>query len=224
MNDKERIEFMIKSVTRTDSYLNYANTKSTILLTLASATLGTVAVNITKMLPSEVNQLSTSSAVAFYVFISFFTIFIMASIYQSIQAINPYLKKSEVENLFSFVDITGHNNTPLEYSKKIKEKSNYAMSNELASLNYNLAKGLLSKYSRQKRAINYFMSSLAFAMMSIITPNTITIMGDNGWGLLKNPVAATISTIMATCIVVTSFFTLGLILNYLIKVCAHGNN
>jgi hypothetical protein len=51
--DKDKIELIIKSLTRTDSYLNYANTKSTILLTLASAILTIVGVNLSKVLPEK---------------------------------------------------------------------------------------------------------------------------------------------------------------------------
>lgn len=51
--DKDQVEFVVKSVIRTDGYLNYANTKSTILLTLSSATLATLAVNAGKLVPDK---------------------------------------------------------------------------------------------------------------------------------------------------------------------------
>lgn len=45
----KKIELMIKVIIRTDTYLNYANTKSTILLSLASAIIAAIAVNFDKI-------------------------------------------------------------------------------------------------------------------------------------------------------------------------------
>lgn len=46
----KKIELMIKVIIRTDTYLNYANTKSTILLSLASAIIAAIAVTLIKLL------------------------------------------------------------------------------------------------------------------------------------------------------------------------------
>lgn len=183
MNDKERLEFVIKSVTRTDSYLNYANTKSTILLTLSSATLGTAAVNLTKLLPTTVEKLATIQSLFFYLFSIIFFVLIALSIYESIQAINPYLRKSDQENIFSFVDITEYNNSHDEYLNKIASKDESIMFKELSSLNYNLAKGLLLKYKRQKKSIYYFLGAIVSASFSVGIPNIIAIKNQSESGI-----------------------------------------
>lgn len=150
--DKDKVEFLIKSIIRTDGYLNYANTKSTILLTLSSATLATLAVNVEKLIPKDMPAISN------ILFISIITIsflFILISMYFSIQSINPYLKASDKENIISFVDITTYNNT-VEYVNKIHSKTNSDLCDELASLNFNLSIGLINKYKKQKKSI-YFL-------------------------------------------------------------------
>lgn len=168
--DKDQVEFVVKSVIRTDGYLNYANTKSTILLTLSSATLATLAVNAGKLVPDKMNDISN---ILFISLISISFLLILVSMYFSIQSINPYLKASEIENTMSFVDITAYNKNAKEYSQKIASKTNEELCIELASLNFNLSNGLIGKYQKQKKSIKYFMASIISATFSIVIPNLI---------------------------------------------------
>ncbi|HBG9400707.1 hypothetical protein MXT04_25085 [Escherichia coli] len=168
--DKDQVEFVVKSVIRTDGYLNYANTKSTILLTLSSATLATLAVNAGKLVPDKMNDISN---ILFISLISISFLLILVSMYFSIQSINPYLKASEIENTMSFVDITAYNKNAKEYSQKIASKTNEELCIELASLNFNLSNGLIGKYQKQKKSIKYFMASIISATFSIAMPNLI---------------------------------------------------
>lgn len=168
--DKDQVEFVVKSVIRTDGYLNYANTKSTILLTLSSATLATLAVNAGKLVPDKMNDISN---ILFISLISISFLLILVSMYFSIQSINPYLKASEIENTMSFVDITTYNKNAKEYSQKITSKTNEELCIELASLNFNLSNGLIGKYQKQKKSIKYFMASIISATLSIAIPNLI---------------------------------------------------
>ncbi|HCM5577242.1 TPA: hypothetical protein N3N99_005500 [Klebsiella pneumoniae] len=168
--DKDQVEFVVKSVIRTDGYLNYANTKSTILLTLSSATLATLAVNAGKLVPDKMNDISN---ILFISLISISFLLILVSMYFSIQSINPYLKASEIENTMSFVDITAYNKNAKEYSQKIASKTNEELCIELASLNFNLSNGLIGKYQKQKKSIKYFMASIISATFSIVMPNLI---------------------------------------------------
>lgn len=168
--DKDQVEFVVKSVIRTDGYLNYANTKSTILLTLSSATLATLAVNAGKLVPDKMNDISN---ILFISLISISFLLILVSMYFSIQSINPYLKASEIENTMSFVDITAYNKNAKEYLQKIASKTNEELCIELASLNFNLSNGLIGKYQKQKKSIKYFMASIISATFSIVMPNLI---------------------------------------------------
>ena len=168
--DKERVDIIIKSITRTDSYLNYANTKSTIILTLSSASLATISVNITKALPQDLNSLPAISLALFYIFSFLGFIFFILSMYNSLQSINPFLKPSDKENIFSFVDILHYNNTASNYSSKMKNVENDKIIHELSELNYNLSFGLIGKYKKQKTSIHLLTVGFVCFLASIITP------------------------------------------------------
>ncbi|MLE76007.1 hypothetical protein D9S61_23080, partial [Escherichia coli] len=113
--DKDKIELIIKSLTRTDSYLNYANTKSTILLTLASAILTIVGVNLSKVLPEKLYELSYLSLFFFVLFLVVGVLLNVASIIKSLGSIAPFIKASEKENNFSFVDIVHYYKDGIDY-------------------------------------------------------------------------------------------------------------
>lgn len=168
--DKERVDIIIKSITRTDSYLNYANTKSTIILTLSSASLATISVNITKALPQDLNLLPVVSLSLFYIFSLIGFIFFIFSMYNSLQSINPFLKPSDKENIFSFVDILHYNSTSSNYSSKMMDIENDKIICELSELNYNLSFGLIEKYKKQKKSIQLITIGFVFFLMSIISP------------------------------------------------------
>lgn len=171
--DKEKTEIIIKSITRTDSYLNYANTKSTILLTLSSAILATAGVNVPKMLPVGVECSGSLSFVVFFVFLVTGISLNIIAVMKSLKAISPYLKESAKENVFSFVDMVHYNDNEIEYSKKISEIDNEQLSQQLSSLSYNLSVGLIGKYKSQKTAIRYLHLSILSFIISIFIPWTI---------------------------------------------------
>lgn len=169
--DKDRVEFVVKSVIRTDGYLNYANTKSTILLTLSSATLATLTVNAGKLVP---NPMPGISNFIFLFLISISFLFILISMYFSIHSINPYLKASDKENTMSFVDIITYNKNADEYAKKISSKTNIELCDDLAALNFNLSVGLIGKYKKQKWSIYFFIASIISAVTSIAIPKYLS--------------------------------------------------
>lgn len=168
--DKDRVELLIKSVIRTDGYLNYANTKSTILLTLASGVLATASLNLSKLLPLSLDKLSTSSFVSFSFFLVIGVLINILSVVRTLKAISPYLKNSDKENIFSFVDIVHYNSSSDTYSEKIKKLDYSHLGEQLTSLNYNLSVGLLDKYKNQRRAIILLKISMASFFLSIVVP------------------------------------------------------
>lgn len=173
---KEQLEFMVKSVVRTDTYLNYANTKSTILLSLSSATLATLAVNTSKFMPEIMTKMSWYIFSAL-VLISF--LLMLTSMFLSIRSIRPYLNASEKENIMSFVDIIEHNKKPVDYVNKIITKDNLTLRKEIAYLNFNLANGLIGKYKKQRRAIDLFIASIITFLVAFIIIYAISAFNKN---------------------------------------------
>lgn len=168
--DKDKIELVIKSLTRTDSYLNYANTKSTILLTLASAILTIIGVNLSKVLPDNMHDLSYLSLFFFMLFLVTGILLNVASIIKSLGAMAPFIKESEKENIFSFVDIVHYYKNGFDYFNKLSETKYLDLGQQLAILNYTLSNGLINKYKGQKKSIIYLKLSLLSFFISISIP------------------------------------------------------
>lgn len=146
----KKIELMIKVIIRTDTYLNYANTKSTILLSLASAIIAAIAVNFDKITSFVV----ISSDKCFLSFLLGLTLcFLIVSVFFSLKGITPFIKASESINTFSFVDIVKGYDSMADYKKEFCTVSDSSFLNQLISLNHNLSKALLSKYENQIIAI-----------------------------------------------------------------------
>ncbi|MCX2201526.1 hypothetical protein LDO48_16655 [Pantoea agglomerans] len=150
--DKDKIELIIKSLTRTDSYLNYANTKSTILLTLSSAILTIVGVNLSKVLPCGIERYSNFSWFLFILFLILGVLLNIFSIIKSLGSMAPFIKKSSRENIFSFVDITHYYKNGDDYFNKIANENYLDLGRQLSVLNYTLSEGLIKKYKGQKRS------------------------------------------------------------------------
>lgn len=164
---EDKLDFMIKTITRTDSYMNYANTKSTILLTLATVFLGVITVNLKNII--DFKELMSNQGV-FYIVVFFIVIFevsTLISMFLSISAINPYIVKSDKENVYSFVDIVKSFNNESDYEYKLKNKSKDVIIDELISLNYNLSKSIISKYESQKKAIFYILIGVSSLVVSL---------------------------------------------------------
>lgn len=179
--DKDKIDLIIKSLTRTDSYLNYANTKSTILLTLASAILTIVGVNLSKVLPEKLYESSYLSLFFFMLFLVVGVLLNVASIIKSLGSIAPFIKASEKENNFSFVDIVHYYKDGIDYFNKLSETKYLDLGQQLAILNYTLSNGLIKKYNGQKRSILYLKLSLISFFISISIPWI-----ELSFGLFKN--------------------------------------
>ena len=163
-NITKKIELMIKVITRTDTYLNSANTKSTILLSLASALIVALIVNF-KYVTALVNEGSDRSFVSFLLLLVI--ILLIASIVFSLRGISPYLMPSVQKNTFSFVDIIKGYESLAHYKKSFTTTSERDFLNQLISLNYNLSKALIGKYERQIWAITFIEAAAYVSGFSI---------------------------------------------------------
>ncbi|HAV1971905.1 TPA: hypothetical protein JG946_002236 [Enterobacter hormaechei subsp. steigerwaltii] len=167
----KKIEMMIKVIIRTDSYLNSANTKSTILLSLASALIVALSVNYTKILELVKIEDDKTFLSALFVIILFLLI---SSVLYSLRGITPYINPSERSNTFSFVDIAKGYEDLEEYKKHFRKDNDLDFLNQLIALNHNLSKALVSKYEKQITAITFIEAAayvLCFSIYMMILSN-----------------------------------------------------
>ena len=155
----KKIDLLHNAITRTDSYLNSANTKSTIMLTFSMA-LGTAicinSISILRLGPG------------YHVAIAIAIMLLLNSSIHSLLSIRPFLTPSEKSNMLSFVDITSVYKTPNEYENKINTINKSDMICEMSSLNYALSKGLMKKYKSQKYAVDSIISSLILMAITLL--------------------------------------------------------
>lgn len=167
----KKIELMIKVIIRTDSYLNSANTKSTILLSLASALIVALSINYTKILELVSVEGDKFYLSALFVIIIFLLI---ASVIYSLDGVTPYIKPSARSNTFSFVDIAVNYESLDEYKKHFRTDSDLDFLNQLIALNHNISKALVSKYEKQVTAITFIKAAvyvLCFSIYMIVLSN-----------------------------------------------------
>lgn len=153
----QKIELMIKIILRTDGYINSANTKSTILLSLSSALLAAILLNYDKFL----NKLTNAGDKYVLSVIALASIvLILMAIFHCLKGVIPFLNHSNKKNIFSFVDTLYYYKNVSEYINAINEKKPAEMVSSLASLNFNLSKALIDKYENQKKSIECIILSL----------------------------------------------------------------
>lgn len=167
----KKIDLMIKVINRTDSYLNSANTKSTILLSLASALIVALSVNFDKI----ISLVDVSADKAFLSFLVGAILFLLiASVLFSLKGITPFIKASAKSNTFSFVDISLNYSELEDYRKEFSTVDSLALLNQLIALNHNLSKALVAKYEKQITAITFLESAayvLGFSIYIIMLSN-----------------------------------------------------
>ncbi|EHD7823249.1 hypothetical protein JQA92_004144, partial [Escherichia coli] len=95
----KKIELVLKTIARTDSYLNSANTKSTILLSLASAVIVAIIANFDKVICLvDVDSDRLFLSLLLIVIVGLLVI----SLLFSLKGVTPNISKSDKENTFSF--------------------------------------------------------------------------------------------------------------------------
>ncbi|UUE09618.1 hypothetical protein NMX13_18560 [Dickeya zeae] len=165
LNQEQVIDFLIKSIIRTDGYLNYSNTKSTVILTLSAAFLTLLASNFKCL--SEI----FSEPCAFIIFkASALVIFIclIVSIYLSITAITPSVGKSKGLNTFSFVDIYSNYDVTSYELACLREMEKINIIKDLSRLHYNLAELILMKYQTQKKSMNCIKIAILASLLILV--------------------------------------------------------
>lgn len=168
LTKNELLDLLQKTIVRTDGFHNYANTKSTIILTLISAIIATICANINKV----INYLECSdieSIVIVFKCMVFINItLLITSLMIVITTVIPYVEKSKNKNIYSFIDIQKYYNSELDFISAIHNECELDVINSLASLQYNLSIGLMNKYKKHKIAIKILKYSIYLIYIEII--------------------------------------------------------
>lgn len=160
----KKIELVLKTIARTDSYLNSANTKSTILLSLASAVIVAIIANFDKVICLvDVDSDRIFLSLLLIVIVGLLVI----SLLFSLKGVTPNISKSDKENTFSFVDISSYYSSLDCYSSSFKSVSDLELLEQLIALNYTLSRALTSKYEMQIIAID-FMKMAVYVLCFLI--------------------------------------------------------
>lgn len=162
---EKKVELMVKVITRTDTYLNSANTKSTILLSLASALIVGLVINYEKII-GLVTVSGDKSVLSFFIGLVVFLLLI--SVFYSLKSVTPFIGKSSIKNTFSFVDISEGFDDLNSYNNEFKTSRSRDFLDELISLNYNLSKNLVKKYRSQKIAIECIQLSVIIFLVCVL--------------------------------------------------------
>ncbi|MGL5600081.1 MAG: hypothetical protein ACRDD5_04185 [Silvania sp.] len=165
LNQDQIIEYLIKSIIRTDGYLNYSNTKSTVILTLSAAFLTLIASNF-KNLSAEFPEPCAFLILKATVLLIF--ICLITSIYLSITAITPFTGKSKGCNTFSFVDVYSNYDVTSYELSCLREMEKENIIKDLSRLHYNLAESILIKYQAQKKSMRCIKIALLTSLLILV--------------------------------------------------------
>ena len=159
--DKFDIDLVQKMITRTDGFHNYANTKSTIIITFITAILAAIGTN-------------AGSAVAY---LEVKGCHDLAIIFKSLsgyffvgKTVIPYIKTTSKRNFYSFIDTVKQFDSEKEFEEVIKTMPVNEITSTMISLQYTLSQGLVEKYRLHRLAIFLIL----FAAIPLII-NTLII-------------------------------------------------
>ncbi len=173
MNEEEqklnfKIDSLQKIITRTDGFHNYANTKSTILITFITAYTVAILTNY-KYVIDILNSSHPTCLVVFFKFgIMLALLMLICAFYFVGKTVIPYLQPSRKSNFYSFLDTVHFYNSEQEYFSEVVKAPKEDILNSMASLQYNLSKGLIEKYSNHKKSIICILTSILLLTVSSI--------------------------------------------------------
>lgn len=159
-----------KMITRTDGFHNYANTKSTIIITFITAILAAIGGNA----GSALTYLDTKGCHElgfFFKLLTFISIVLLMAAYFYVgRTVIPFTNPSNKRNFYSFIDTVKQYDSEAEFENEMKTMSIDQINSSMISLQYNLSTGLMKKYDRHKASIYCIL----FAAIPLII-NTLII-------------------------------------------------
>ncbi len=168
LTNKERLDLLQKMIVRTDGFHNYANTKSTIILTFIAALIAAICTNINKPINYLVESDILHIVVVFKVILFLLIALLISSLFITLETIIPFIKKSNKKNIFSFIDIIQYYKTENDFNHDISNIEYDSLVTSLSSLQYNLSIGLSIKYKKHKMAIDLIKWSMVLIIVEII--------------------------------------------------------
>lgn len=153
-------ELLHKMITRTDSYLNYANTKSTIIITFITAMIAAIGAHTGDALHYLNDKHFPALVILFKVLIVIAVVLLLAGFYHAGKSVMPYTRPSVKKNFFSFIDTIHHYSSEDVYTQDVKSMKKDDVASSLISLQYNLSVGLVKKYEMHRKAIHFILYSL----------------------------------------------------------------
>jgi hypothetical protein len=173
MNDEKeqtfQIDLMQKIITRTDGFHNYANTKSTIIITFITAIIAAVCANAPSAIKFLIDSNHADLAVGFKVLTFLIITALLIAFFFVGKTVMPYVKKSKNCNIYSFIDIVGYFNSEGEYRERFYTTSKEELLNSMSSLQFNLAQGLVAKYYNHRIAIFFIAGAVFFIFLALLT-------------------------------------------------------
>lgn len=148
----DRLDLMSKVITRTDGFHNYANTKSTVILTFITAVLAIFIANLNK--PYEILSNSSLPHVKFVftLLISIEFLLLFSALIFISKTLIPNTDKSKTKNIYSFIDIY-HNFKIEDYRTEVATIEKDDLIASMCDLQYNLSESLDDKYKNHKNAV-----------------------------------------------------------------------
>ena len=165
---KEQIDLLQKMIVRTDGFHNYANTKSTIILTFIAAIIAAICTNINKAL-TYLESSDIDHVIVIFKILAFISIILLCIALKIVlQTVIPFTEKSNTKNIYSFIDINAYYNSESNYINSFKSETEEEFISSLAALQYNLSTGLIKKYEKHKSAIKIMSCSLSLIFIDIL--------------------------------------------------------
>lgn len=169
-DEKERFnsDLLYKMIIRTDSYLNYANTKSTIIITFITAVIAAIGTHSVSAIHYLFECRHPDLIIIFKILIAIGVTLLLIAFYHAGKSVLPYTRPSVRKNFFSFIDTTHHYSSEDEYLKEINLVEKDEVLKSMASLQYNLSKGLVSKYEMHRKAIFFILMSFVPLILGLL--------------------------------------------------------
>lgn len=163
--DLDRLDLMCKVITRTDGFHNYANTKSTVILTFTTAILALIIANVSHFYEflntSTVPHVKLVFSILLFaeLLLLFFALLLIS------KTLIPNTDKSKTKNIYSFVDIYTNFNAE-EYKAEVLSITRDDLIVSMCDLQYNLSDSLDKKYICHKRAVWCLKNTLILMLIS----------------------------------------------------------
>ena len=142
-----------KMIARTDGFHNYANTKSTIIITFITAILAAIGTNAASAL-SYLDLKGCHELVIIFKILTLISIVLLLSGYFFVgQTVIPYIKTTSKRNFYSFIDTVKQYDSENAFEQEIRTLSVNEITSTMIALQYNLSQGLFEKYRLHRLSI-----------------------------------------------------------------------